>query len=606
MKPVNVFAAARGNGFMTDIAQWLVEAAGLLGYKAELVQHRLPSDDGAINLVVAPHEFYVLCGASDTEVATAARASIPVCTEQPGTPWFNLSVDLLRPSPLVLDINRHGASALAERGVDARHLRLGGVPSLRRGMTNRPIDVLYLAGATDRRGALLAGLASVLAGRRCELRMFQFSSPIVGGEPGVVFGPAKYDLLGQARIMLNLHRDDAVPAYFEWARFVEAMAAGCLVLSEPSSGHEPLQPGTHFVETADVDAALCELLADRDRCTTIASSGQHAVLEEHPLTASLAPLLAECADLRPAPVRRRSARPARRSHRPPLMPPLQPYKQLRHDLFDAFIAEQQLRRQIERTRAQLIHGDPSATIESSSPTYLASTPAVSVVVTLFNYAHLVGETLASILASEDISYEVIVIDDHSSDDSRRVAVEMLAQHDHVPSLVIGREVNGGLCAARNLGFSRARADRVMVVDADNLLLPHSLATLSSALDDHPDAAGAYGILEDFGAVPGIRSAQGWHVPWLCERNYIDAQAMLRRSAWERTGGYREAEAWAYGWEDWELWLHLASLGEHLVHVPNFVGRYRTQPTSMVTISNLANDRLLAHLRSLHPTLPWPT
>jgi hypothetical protein len=139
-----------------------------------------------------------------------------------------------------------------------------------------------------------------------------------------------------------------------------------------------------------------------------------------------------------------------------------------------------------------------------------------------------------------------------------------------------------------------------------LLLPHCLTMLGATLDAHPEAAGAYGILEDFGAQPGVRSAQGWHVPWLCERNYIDAQALLRRSAWERAGGYREADGWAYGWEDWELWLHLAELGEHLVHVPNFVGRYRTQPTSMVTISNLANDRLLAHLRSLHPSLPWPT
>ena len=59
-KDVAVFVAGGGNGFMTDIATWLVEAAAATGRTATLVEDRLPDDPNLANLVVAPHELYVL------------------------------------------------------------------------------------------------------------------------------------------------------------------------------------------------------------------------------------------------------------------------------------------------------------------------------------------------------------------------------------------------------------------------------------------------------------------------------------------------------------------------------------------------------------------
>src|SRR5688500_18380382 len=129
-RPVKVFVAEGGNAFMTDIARWVVEAAQLSGRQASLEQRRLPYSDGSINLVIAPHEFFGLSDAGDEEVRRAVAASVPVCTEQPGTPWFNLTAALVGDAPYVLDINHHGVDALRARGFDAHHLRLGGVPSM--------------------------------------------------------------------------------------------------------------------------------------------------------------------------------------------------------------------------------------------------------------------------------------------------------------------------------------------------------------------------------------------------------------------------------------------------------------------------------------------
>ena len=156
--------------------------------------------------------------------------------------------------------------------------------------------MLFLGGLTDYRAATLATLAPQLWERRADLRLFDFSRPVDGAIESLVFGAAKYDLLASSKILVNIHRDagdsgDAANHYFEWARLIEAMANGCVVVTEPATGCAPLQSGTHFIETTDLATTIAELLDDPDRCAEISAAGSIAVLEEHPLVDSLAPIL---------------------------------------------------------------------------------------------------------------------------------------------------------------------------------------------------------------------------------------------------------------------------------------------------------------------------
>ena len=121
----------------------------------------------------------------------------------------------------------------------------------------------------------------------------------------------------------------------------------------------------------------------------------------------------------------------------------------------------------------------------------------------------------------------------------------------------------------------------------------------------PTAAFAYATLEAFGAYPGLRSELGWSPRWLCEANYIDAQAMVRADAFRRHGGYLIDDRWDYGWEDWDLWLRMAAAGEHGVHVREMLGRYRTQVQSMISVTTLASDLLRRETIDRYPSLPWP-
>lgn len=628
--PVHVFVAQRGNGFMADIAQWIAEAATAAGRRCDIVTDRLPTDDGAINLVIAPHEFFELYDAPRADLQRAAAASICVCTEQPGTPWFHLSVDACRRGLRTLDINAHGVDALRAVGVDARRLPLGGVPSLvvpegNAATRERPIDLLFLGGLDDRRAEIIAGLAPRLYRRRSELRLFRFDRPATASTPGMVFGAEKFRLLGASKVLLNLHRDrrahlpaDAEPpAYFEWARMIETMANGCVVVSEPSTGAAPLEGGTHFLEAelADLGDVIEALLDDPDRRDRLAVAARDAVMGD----LALAPILGATLDVIEAEVlpsiadhvasgahRRGLWRIGQLSAPPPVrLGHFRPYLPVLERAKRAAMAENRLQRRIDGARCLLTHGTDRHESDMTTSAQAAARPEVTVIVTLYNYADVVLETLDSIIASEDVAFEVVVVDDHSTDEGRARVADFLREHDDVPMLLVGKDANEGLARARNTGFARARADLVMVMDADNQIYPTCLRRLADTLHQRPDADAAYAILEDFGEQRSIRSAVAWDVERLCQANYIDAQAMLRRTTWEALGGYRDDDEHVYGWEDWDLWLRLARSGGSAVLVPQVLGRYRVQRGSMIGLTNLATDDAIAAIRHRYPELPWP-
>ena len=211
-----------------------------------------------------------------------------------------------------------------------------------------------------------------------------------------------------------------------------------------------------------------------------------AALVDHPLTASLGPLLDELDGLagrRPTAAGKppKYGRHMRVAQRLPLLPVFEPNGALRLDAFRAMTAETNLQRRIERTRSLLRYGVPDHVQRTETPAYAGATPDVSVIVTLFDYAHLVGDTLESIIASEGVAFELIVIDDHSRDDGRALVQAFLEAHPDVPAVLLGSDVNRGLPAARNLGFAAARAPKVMVMDADNLVYQYFFERLSAAL-----------------------------------------------------------------------------------------------------------------------------
>jgi Glycosyl transferase family 2/Glycosyl transferases group 1 len=623
---VKVFVAEHGNQFMTDIAGWIAEAAAETGRAVAVIDDRLPAADGSINLVVAPHEFFELYRAPRRTLQRAAAASICINTEQPGTSWFRLALDACRRGLLTLDMSQQGVEALRSAGLSVERLRLGGVPSMRVATDgDRPIDVLFMGGLEARRGAVLAELAPHLWSLNTEIRAVGFDRPINSTTPQTVFGQDKYRLLASTKLLLNIHRDRGEPAsaerrhtpYFEWARAIEAMAAGCVVVSEPSDGYAPLIPGVHYVDAPATEMAdvIDDLLNDDDHRREIAEEARRMTFGELALVNSLGPLLelieenvlldisahSTSSNVRKGPWRlgfSQGPHPVRLGPFRPFLPTLVAAKGLA-------MAENAALQRLDAAACMLAQGSEQHITRTETPAFGTATPEVSVVVSLYNYADVVDDTLLSIAASEGVDFEIIVVEDHATDDSRAVVQRFIDGHPTVPIALVAKDANEGLAAARNAGFENARAAMVMVMDADNTIYPTCLRKLADALNDHPDVDAAYAILEDFGDQRNIRSALAWDVDRLCRANYIDAQSMLRKSAWQRLGGYRADDDHVFGWEDWDLWLRLAAEGGKAMLLPQILGRYRVQSGSMIALTNLATEDAIAAMRKRYPTLPWP-
>jgi glycosyltransferase involved in cell wall biosynthesis len=227
---------------------------------------------------------------------------------------------------------------------------------------------------------------------------------------------------------------------------------------------------------------------------------------------------------------------------------------------------------------------------------------VAVVVPLFNYGHYVLEALESVAAQSLASVELVVVDDASTDDSVALVDRWITSRGgrFVSATLARNRENAGLALTRNAAFSLGEAAFVFPLDADNTLEPRCLAALFERLA-RSTASAAHPTLQHFGATHRCRPAEPWSPDRLRRGNYIDAMALIRRSAWAAVGGYRKGAF--VGWEDYDLWCRFVEKGFWSEAVPEAVAGYRVHPESMMRQqTNPALDAVVAAIRAEHPWL----
>jgi glycosyltransferase involved in cell wall biosynthesis len=118
---------------------------------------------------------------------------------------------------------------------------------------------------------------------------------------------------------------------------------------------------------------------------------------------------------------------------------------------------------------------------------MSSRPATfSVVIPAYNTADTLGEAIDSVLAQTRQDFEIIVVDDGSSDDTAAVAEGFGDRR-----IRVYRQENAGPSAARNRGIAEALGEYVSSLDSDDLWLPDYLAEMGRALEENPRADFAY-------------------------------------------------------------------------------------------------------------------
>jgi glycosyltransferase involved in cell wall biosynthesis len=238
-----------------------------------------------------------------------------------------------------------------------------------------------------------------------------------------------------------------------------------------------------------------------------------------------------------------------------------------------------------------------------NPGFDRNTPAISVVITLYNYAAYIPECLKSLEDSNTAALpggiEVVIVNDASSDDSLAKAISAQETSRH-PVRIVDKRFNTGLADARNIGLEVARAPYVFILDADNMVFPRALEQLHNKIVND-DSAAVYSMLcrfdGDYSRGDGLLSYFDWDPQMLVERPYIDAMALFDRRQLIEIGGY-DKELYKYGWfgwEDYELWLRIAQGKLRVSFLPNVLCLYRHHETSMSLTTNLFDRELVAHL-----------
>lgn len=201
---------------------------------------------------------------------------------------------------------------------------------------------------------------------------------------------------------------------------------------------------------------------------------------------------------------------------------------------------------------------------------------VSTVIPVFNRPKLLEEAVASVLEQTYRPIEIIIADDGSDDDTRRLADELAVGHgDTVHVLHLPHR---GAGPAREAGRLRARGEFIQYLDSDDRLLPRKFELQVAALRTAPHCGAAYGYIQTYGATGSDRAPLKWsghEIPQLFPKLLVDRWwntdcPLFRRSVCDEVGPWSDLR---YS-QDWEYDARVGALRTELVHVKDFVCEYR--------------------------------
>lgn len=211
---------------------------------------------------------------------------------------------------------------------------------------------------------------------------------------------------------------------------------------------------------------------------------------------------------------------------------------------------------------------------------------ITAVIANYNYGRYLREAVDSALAE---GARVVVVDDGST--------EPVPELPEQVELI--RQENQGVARARNAGIAHVQTPYVIVLDADDRLVPGALEKLREPLAAVPGLGFTYGRMRFFGDWSGELRFPPYDPYALLYRHTIGLSALARRELFEETGGFDPGFRY---FEDWELWVNALAHSLHGLQLDAVTVEYRRHDGSKQGADRRSYRAAFRQLRSKHAEL----
>jgi hypothetical protein len=233
----------------------------------------------------------------------------------------------------------------------------------------------------------------------------------------------------------------------------------------------------------------------------------------------------------------------------------------------------------------------------------APAPRVSVVVPCYNYGRYLRHAIDSVLLQTFTDWEMIVVDDGSTDDSREVAARAIAEHPGRRIRLVTQPNSGQPAYPRNRGIRESAGEYLLCLDPDDLLAPTMIEECVRVLDAEPGVSVAYADTVVFGGrQPSYLWSADYDVTRFPHENLHAYCALVRREAWEAVGGYATNVP---GHEDWNFWISCAERRHYGRRIPLGLFFYRHHGGGLIARAASRDLALRARMVLDHPAFYAP-
>ncbi|MCI9016662.1 MAG: glycosyltransferase [Clostridia bacterium] len=207
--------------------------------------------------------------------------------------------------------------------------------------------------------------------------------------------------------------------------------------------------------------------------------------------------------------------------------------------------------------------------------YSVEKDLLSIVIPYYNLGQTISETILSIKKSTYKNYEIIIVNDGSTD---KESISILEEFKNDTQIKIINIENKGLANARNVGAENAKGEFLAFIDADDKIEETFYEKAIKILNQYDNVSYIYSWVQYFEGDNANWITFNTHIPYLLCANMLAAFAVIRKNDFLNFGKNRvEME---YGMEDYDSWVSLASHGCLGVSIPEYLNIYRVRKNSM--------------------------